>query len=497
MNAKLNEIQRLKFSLLLSVSIDKAAKYFSDRPESQGASFHSVRTNVVRWANRECIPKLYQNFFADPKVSSYLNNGDINKESLIDQALDVLSSVMNITGISMKDMIYNYNLLFKGEQQSFKYLSVRDEPGRPYYLDRHKPDFLYFHLKMLPDELEVAVRKKLLHVDLNGCKKYYPALNLLDDGVVPSVSNNLIRREFTEYGESYKDFIETTTKPHNTDSSTFAISSLDRHSGKIDLFASSYFKALFNCDKYFYSMISLYSGLNEHQIKQYKDHEVTKQWISQLSDIILENNYDNIEASIGCSCLLVYNTPKGYQTLIAKKHPNANGAQDSHVIPACMFQPMGISPLQFEEEIDIEMQIIREISEEIFCYPERKDIHPDMYYEEVKSHHQISHLLDLMDKGRAKIYITGLYLDLFRLRPEILTMLVVDDVEWYQKSFTHNQQFGNWEYVRGAIFPVPMTSKGFAEVIERESAGYLCAPGAAAVIKGFETFHKIYGNDTD
>lgn len=130
------------------------------------------------------------------------------------------------------------------------------------------------------------------------------------------------------------------------------------------------------------------------------------------------------------------------------------------------------------------------MSEEVFGYTENDDIHPNFHWDEISNRPPISSLQKLMSVGKAKLYITGLYLDFFRLRPEILTLLVIDDSSWYHSHFSSKKSIGNWEYQKGTIMAVDMNESGFRSVVFDNISGYLCAPGAACFIKGFDYFKK-------
>ena len=47
-----------------------------------------------------------------------------------------------------------------------------------------------------------------------------------------------------------------------------------------------------------------------------------------------------------------------------------------------------------------------------------------------------NNILNLIDNKKAEIHITGLSLDIFRLRPEILTVFIVHEYKFYDKFMT-------------------------------------------------------------
>ena len=81
-------------------------------------------------------------------------------------------------------------------------------------------------------------------------------------------------------------------------------------------------------------------------------------------------------------------------------------------------------------EWSVKHQILRELLEEIFGLPE--EIRPqrwDFFYD----HPALRYLLRLMERGKASLFATGIILNLLTLRPEISTLLLIHDPEWFAR----------------------------------------------------------------
>ena len=135
-------------------------------------------------------------------------------------------------------------------------------------------------------------------------------------------------------------------------------------------------------------------------------------------------------AAIGIGTLTVFNDAGVYKAILAKRSNET--AFDSglyHVLPAMMFQPT-TADFKHPQEWSIKHQVMREVLEEMFDMPEQLEPDAwDFFYE----HPALLYLKDLLDAGKAQLYITGVVLNLLTLRPEISTLLLIHDPKWYAR----------------------------------------------------------------
>ncbi len=136
-------------------------------------------------------------------------------------------------------------------------------------------------------------------------------------------------------------------------------------------------------------------------------------------------------SAIGIGTLTVFNDNGTYKTILARRSDKT--AFDSgmyHVLPAMMFQPTTPDFRHPEHEWSIKHQIMREVLEEMFDMPEQLDPDQwDFFYQ----HPAMVYLQDLMATGKAQLYVTGLILNMLTLRPEVSTLLLIRDPEWYAR----------------------------------------------------------------
>jgi hypothetical protein len=119
--------------------------------------------------------------------------------------------------------------------------------------------------------------------------------------------------------------------------------------------------------------------------------------------------------------------------------------------------------------------------------------HPNNLFKEINNYPEISHLKDLFDSGGAEFHLTGLSLDLFRLRPEILSTIIIHDTEWSKQHFAEHKVLGNWEIKEDGVLAINLSEHNFFKVLDGE-VGLLCAPGAACFVKGYQKFLETLQN---
>ena len=140
-------------------------------------------------------------------------------------------------------------------------------------------------------------------------------------------------------------------------------------------------------------------------------------------------------AAIGIGTLTVFNDRGAYKAMLARRSEKT--AYDSgmfHVLPAMMFGPT-TPDFANAQEWSVKHQVLREVLEEMFNMPE--ELTPerwDFFYQ----HPALLYLQELMDAGKAELCLTGVIINLLTLRPEISTLLLIHDPEWYARITAHD-----------------------------------------------------------
>ena len=135
-------------------------------------------------------------------------------------------------------------------------------------------------------------------------------------------------------------------------------------------------------------------------------------------------------AAIGIGTLTVFNDAGVYKAMLARRsNKTAIDSGFFHVLPAMMFGPTTTN-FADPREWSVKHQVLREVLEELFNMPEERD---PQAWDFFHRHPALLHLQDLMDAGSAKLYLTGVIINLLTLRPEISTLLLIHDPGWYKR----------------------------------------------------------------
>ncbi len=204
---------------------------------------------------------------------------------------------------------------------------------------------------------------------------------------------------------------------------------------------------------------------------------------------------ERISSAVGISTLVVYRKNDGYRMLIGKREKNgvATGRGESHVIPACMFQPLSGS---VEDEYDVSYNILREYLEEVFSIEEEHVEGGRFDKRRVTDDPNVALLSNLGAEGKARLLFTGCLLNYASLRLDICGLIFVNDPSWYDAHskgvgglarFSFNKE---WEIIE------EVDISGYLETFD--SGKYvtpdLSASGAGAVHLGLECLKSINFN---
>jgi hypothetical protein len=135
-------------------------------------------------------------------------------------------------------------------------------------------------------------------------------------------------------------------------------------------------------------------------------------------------------SALGISALIVFRKGESLHALVGQRHKArvALAPGSSHVVPACMFQPVHADP---EEEYDVTYNVYREYLEEVFSIEEEAGT-STFAKSKVFLDPNIRELTDLIEKGNALFLYTGLCFNLASLRPDICILIYIDDPSWYE-----------------------------------------------------------------
>ncbi|GAB1420062.1 hypothetical protein MASR2M15_01390 [Anaerolineales bacterium] len=145
-------------------------------------------------------------------------------------------------------------------------------------------------------------------------------------------------------------------------------------------------------------------------------------------------------AAIGVVTSIIFWHEQTYKIMINQRSAlNATSALLYHIIPAFILQPQTLP--YHEHEWKLSYHIFREYLEELFSVPDMI-LEGAVDFEPLAAYQDLTQML--ADK-RASLHLNGVVMNLLTLRPEIITTLIIQDQDWFQRvtdpAFPQRLQF--------------------------------------------------------
>lgn len=377
---------------------------------------------------------------------------------------------------------------------NFEFLNHINDYSLPFFNTKQQDSFM-FYLSILQnlwsnDEYQNC-EEKLLKVSTSNKVLFFPSVCLFDKQIT---FNPFLK--YSKKNEKVPDcFISQikNVRKKIIDNPTFCLKELDASTGEIQCSISSYYKALYDCDLNYYRIITSFQNTDALEFENSCNAHHILKWQENLKKITLENDYTNIEASIGGSCLVVYRDSRKneYAYLISNKKTEANGVGEKHVTPSFMLQPFATDFLVQHLELDYEKQLFREFLEEVIGHEDFESTsHNEAVYDDIFQNKCIAELQELFKTGKAELHSTGLWLDFYRLRPEVTSLLIIHSQTW-SKKYLENNKLGNWETKKGGLLKLYLKDEITYENILKGIPNSMCSPGLSTFIKGRELALKL------
>lgn len=141
-------------------------------------------------------------------------------------------------------------------------------------------------------------------------------------------------------------------------------------------------------------------------------------------------NGGGVSAAIGGSTMVVFARDGVFHAVCSVRSVRvADQPGKYHVAPSFIFQPMSDNADEaISTERKVSHNIYREYLEELFDVPETIGKRPNDVYE----HPNLRYLLDIQARGRAQLEVTGIAFNVMNHRPEICSLLLIQDEDWFK-----------------------------------------------------------------
>jgi len=265
-------------------------------------------------------------------------------------------------------------------------------------------------------------------------------------------SNEELDNVLEQAGQNFLNTLLTSETPPWNDP-TYRLVELNVVEGLIAKCAmGTYFNSLTTCDILDFELLTKFNDWdpNPPQFEAFAQELKLRNHLHSLESSILIPQ--GRSAAISISTVVIFRVDNDFKTIIRERSRHvAKSPNLLHVTPSFMFQPV----MRFwEEEFSVKHNIYREYLEELFSgeYLEKPEFEYSLnfFYED----QNLKYLIQLVDEGKARFYFTGFSLNLMSLLPEICTLLIINDTEWFKNHSRGNEVNGlqldilktNWEF---------------------------------------------------
>lgn len=207
------------------------------------------------------------------------------------------------------------------------------------------------------------------------------------------------------------------------------------------------------------------------------------------------------EAAIGISLAIFFRKGNDYHGLLRTcTARNAYSPRLFHSVPSLMMQPVSAN---YQGEYSILHNIFREYLEEVFAHPEIEHLPATPDTNKFYEHPDMQYLQQLLSTGDAHLALSGMAVDLLKLRPEICAVLIIDSPEWIENHQTERNGLSRpadltFLASRSKIAPATIESRIFAIQLKEGARlpenillpDHFSPPGAAALLLGLKKLQE-------
>lgn len=338
----------------------------------------------------------------------------------------------------------------------------------------------YLLKEVLPSKLP-SVSKRLARIKTPEGTIFAPYVSL-DNGKVLSVSKALSTELYEpKHDEKLLRWLTGELGKRIENNPTFTIQSI-RSTGEINVGISDYYSTISTCDKNYFDLIRYFPLKGSlGSFFAYRNNKRVLTWLNSLKKVVDKRSYSHYHASLGCSVLTVLKSSDGTYKYLVKMNSQekGSGVSDRHVLPSFMFQPISTQLKEQERELDLKTSVLREYGEELLGVEELESAESaDIMFNYINENKYLNKIKKQLDNGEATLEVTGLVLDVFRLRPEVTFLLILND-----DIYSRNMKL-NWETEKKSLECYTLDDDDSYYRLISDTEKPLCAPGLAALVNG-------------
>ena len=273
----------------------------------------------------------------------------------------------------------------------------------------------------------------------------------------------------------------------------------------------TYFHSLATSESLADEVMEVYSAWPDYTPEEGWPKVERRSWLhGRVADPVIDGGHRS--SAIGVSTLTVVRVRRtgfdGYKMFISPRSTRVSTSRRRyHVIPSGMFQPFisDGSPGSLRAQFSVRATVVREFVEELYGVEELETGDGSIDPEAIYRRREAKVLAGMLESGEARLLYTGMAVNLLALRPEVCTLIVIDDPRWFDDECGEIRFCG--EYLRQSERTDLLPDQRWVQLIELERDGLkperawrdllrpstLVAPGWAGVELGIRVARKVIG----
>lgn len=223
---------------------------------------------------------------------------------------------------------------------------------------------------------------------------------------------------------------------------TYDLGSIQRTDGRLRFHCKvgTYYHSLSTSEALEPEIMDPYSAWPDYDPEEAWPKLERRAWLHErVPDPVTDGSHRS--AALGVSTLTIVRIRRpefdGYKMFLSPRSTTvATQRRRYHVIPSGMFQPFvgDGSPDALRAQFSVRTTVMREFVEELYGVEEFETGDGRVDHNAIFRRREARLLTDLLERGDARLLYTGVAVNLLALRPEICTLLVIDDPGWYEQE---------------------------------------------------------------
>jgi transcriptional regulator with XRE-family HTH domain len=273
----------------------------------------------------------------------------------------------------------------------------------------------------------------------------------------------------------------------------------------------TYFHSLATSESLADEVMEVYSAWPDYRPEEGWPKLKRRTWLHErVADPVIDGGHRS--SAIGVSTLTVVRVRRtsfdGYKMFVSPRSIRvATSRRRYHVIPSGMFQPFiaDESGASMRSQFSVSATVLREFVEELYGVEELETGDGRIDPEAIYHRREAKLLTGMLESGAARLLYTGIAVNLLALRPEICTLLVIDDPDWFETESGEIRFCG--EYLRQSERTDLLPDQRWVQLIELHGEdlepepgwrqhlrpGTLVAPGWAGAVLGLRVAREVIG----